>query len=229
MVRKESPRLIGSLNAFLRTRKKGTKLGNIYFNRYFKDNKWIARPLAREERRKMERYRSLFQKYSEQYDIPWLFTAAVAFQESGFDQSKKSRAGAVGVMQVLPSTAADKNIAIADIGSLENNIHAGVKYLAFLRDRYYSDPEMDPDSQLHFVLASYNAGPANVRRARQKAPSWNVDADRWYKNVEVVMLRTVGQEPVQYVVNINRYYLLFDQYFRTLDLRADARGKKGRP
>jgi membrane-bound lytic murein transglycosylase MltF len=229
MVRKNSPGLTGSLNAFIRTRKKGTKFGNIYFNRFFRDNKWIARPLAEDERRKMERYRSLFEKYSQRYGIPWLLTAAVAFQESGFDQSKRSRAGAVGVMQVLPSTAADKNIGVSGVDALENNIHAGVKYLAFLRNRYFDDPEMNQSSQLHFVLASYNAGPANVRRARQKAPSWSVDPDRWFKNVEVVMLRTVGQEPVQYVVNINRYYLLFDQYFRTLDLRSAARGKGASP
>jgi membrane-bound lytic murein transglycosylase MltF len=130
-------------------------------------------------------------------------------------------------MQVLPSTAADRNVGITDISDVENNIHAGVKYLAFLRDRYFSDPEMSESERLHFVLASYNAGPGNVRKARHKAPSWSVDADRWFKNVEVVMLRTVSQEPVQYVVNINRYYLLFDQYFKVLQQRELAREKAG--
>jgi len=55
--------------------------------------------------------------------------AAQAYQESGLDQSKRRPTGAIGVMQVLPRTAADPNVNIADIEKLENNIHAGVKYL----------------------------------------------------------------------------------------------------
>ena len=66
-----------------------------------------------------------------------------------------------------------------------------------------------------------------VGKARQKAPSWSIDPDRWFKNVEVVMLRTVSQEPVQYVVNINRYFLLFDQYFKVLEQRELVREKAG--
>ena len=227
MVRKKNPKLKGSLDGFIRTRRKGTKFGNIYFNRYFKDYKWVAMPLAEGQRKKFDEYVPLFKKYSAQYGIPWLFTAAVAYQESGFDQKKRSGAGAVGVMQVLPSTAADKNVAVGDITVLENNIHAGVKYLAFLRDRYFAEGEFDEATRMHFVLASYNAGPGNVRKARKKAPSWGVEADRWFKNVEVVVLRSVSQEPVQYVININRYYLLFEQYFRMLEEKKKLKKQAG--
>jgi membrane-bound lytic murein transglycosylase MltF len=228
MVRKGSPRLKASLDGFIRTRRKGTKFGNIYFNRYYKDKKWVARPLAREERKRLEEYKGLFQKYSDMYDIPWLFTAAVAYQESGFDNSKRSAAGAVGIMQVLPSTAADKNVGVPDIEKLENNIHAGVKYLDFLRDRYFADEEIDELNKIHFVLASYNAGPGNVRKARGKAGAWSVDDSRWFKNVEVVTLRTVSPEPVQYVVNIHRYHLLFARYFKNLEERKALKTEQSR-
>jgi membrane-bound lytic murein transglycosylase MltF len=227
MVRKGNPKLKENLDSFVRSRRKGTKFGNIYFNRYYKDDKWVARPLGKEGQLKLEKYRPVFEKYSEMYGIPWLFTAAVAYQESGFDQTKRSRAGAVGVMQVLPSTAADRNVGISDISTVENNVHAGVKYLAFLRDRYYSEGEFDGDSRIHFVLASYNAGPANITRARRSAPSWNVDPDRWFKHVENVTLRTVSQEPVQYVVNVNRYYFIFDQYLKNHAVRAKAKREVG--
>jgi membrane-bound lytic murein transglycosylase MltF len=227
MVRKGNPRLKEDLNSFIRGRRKGTKFGNIYFNRYYKNDPWIARPLAKKEQQKLEEYGEIFRKYSQMYDIPWLFAAAVAYQESGFDQSKRSGAGAVGIMQVLPSTAADKNVGISDISTVENNVHAGVKYLAFLRDRYFNEGDFDGNSQMHFVLASYNAGPANINRARRNAPSWNVDADRWFKHVENVTLRTVSQEPVQYVVNINRYYSIFDQYFRSLEKKEEVLKKAG--
>ncbi len=225
MIRKNSPRLRESLDGYIRTRRKGTKFGNIYFNRYFKDSRWVARPLA--ARKKVEEYRAIFEKYGKKYDIPWLFAAAVAFQESGFDNSKRSAAGAVGVMQVLPSTAADKNVGIPNVEELENNIHAGMKYLDFLRDRYFSEEEIDDLNKIHFTLASYNAGPGNIRKARSRAGEYGVkNSDRWFKNVEVVTLRTVSQEPVQYVANIHRYYLLFDQYIKSLAEKEALKAKE---
>lgn len=72
-----------------------------------------------------------FKTYATRYDFDYLMIAAQAYQEFGLDQSKKSAAGAVGVMQVLPSTAADPNVGIRDIEKLEKNIHAGTKYLQF--------------------------------------------------------------------------------------------------
>ena len=66
-------------------------------------------------------------------------------------------------MQLLPSTAKDKNVGITDIGDLENNIHAGTKYLAFLRDRYFADESLSEIDRLAFTWAAYNAGPATVR------------------------------------------------------------------
>ncbi len=84
-----------------------------------------------------------FKKYGDQYDFDWLMLAALAFQESTIDQSKRSPVGAVGVMQILPGTAKDKNVNIPDIESVENNIHAGTKYLRFMMDRYFDDPKID--------------------------------------------------------------------------------------
>lgn len=57
-------------------------------------------------------------------------------------------------MQLLPSTAADSNVGIPDIEKLENNIHASVKYLRFILDRYFADAEMDPLNKALFAFAS---------------------------------------------------------------------------
>lgn len=65
--------------------------------------------------------------------------AALAYQESTIDQSKRSHVGAVGVMQILPTTARDKNVNIPNIEKIESNIHAGTKYLRFMMDRYFAD------------------------------------------------------------------------------------------
>jgi membrane-bound lytic murein transglycosylase MltF len=67
------------------------------------------------------------------YNLPWVLIAAQGYQESGLDQSKRSRAGAIGIMQVKPSTAADPNIGIHNIQNKGNNIHAGVNPMSSLR------------------------------------------------------------------------------------------------
>ena len=84
-----------------------------------------------------------FKEYGEKYKFDWLMIGALAYQESRIDQNKRSPAGAIGVMQLLPSTAKDPNVNIPDIENLDKNIHAGVKYLRFINDRYFEKEPMD--------------------------------------------------------------------------------------
>ncbi len=65
-------------------------------------------------------------------------------------------------MQVLPSTAHNPQINIRDIRLPVNNVHAGVKYLAFSRDRYFSKKRHSRHEQINFALAAYNVGPAKL-------------------------------------------------------------------
>ena len=118
-VRKENPQLLASLNEFVRKHRQGTLLGNILLKRYYKNTKWVRNPLTVSERQKLEELKSLFQKYGKEYNFDWLKVAALAYQESGFDQSAKSPAGAVGIMQVLPSTAAQPFVGIPDVYKVE--------------------------------------------------------------------------------------------------------------
>ncbi len=208
-IRKNNPELQKSLDAFARKVKKGTLLGNMLFNRYYKDTRWAKNPVAERERKKLERFWPLFEKYGRRYGFDYMALAAQAYQESGLDHSVKSHRGAIGVMQLLPSTARDKNVGIPDISSIENNIHAGAKYLAFLRDRYFSDPKISESDQLAFAWAAYNAGPAKVRRMRSRATKMGLDPNRWFDNVEYAALQMVGQETVRYVANIYKYYVAY--------------------
>ena len=209
MIRKHSPRLKASLNAFLKGHRKGTLLGNIYFKRYYEKNPWIKTPLGAELDRTLLKYRKLFKKYADQYGFDWLLIAALAYQESGFDNNKQNKSGAVGIMQVLPSTARDKHIGIKNVQQLENNIHAGVKYLDFIRKRYFNDPAMRPRDRVRFALAAYNAGPANIQRARTATRKMGLNPNRWFRNVEFGALKVIGSETVRYVSNINKYYLIY--------------------
>ena len=151
----------------------------------------------------------LFKKYADNYDFDYLMIAAQAYQESGLDHSKKSHAGAIGVMQLLPSTASDSNVNIPEIEKLENNIHAGTKYMRFIIDRYYKDEPMDNVNKMLFAFASYNAGPAKVNKLRKKTAKMGLDPNVWFHNVEVVTSKVIGRETVQYVSNIYKYYIAY--------------------
>ena len=207
MVRKTNPELRRSLNKFVETVKGGTLKGNIIFNRYYKKNPWARQALKRNDLDRLSRYALLFRKYGEKYRIDWILIAAQAYQESGFNPDARSHMGAVGLMQLLPATARD--MGFKDISTPENNIHAGVKYMRWLIDHYFSDPAMTEDDRARFALAAYNAGPGNMRRSRKRAVTMGYDSDLWFFQTELATLRTVSLEPVHYVRNINRYYLSF--------------------
>jgi membrane-bound lytic murein transglycosylase MltF len=209
MVRKENLKLKASLDTYLKSRKKGTKLGNIYFNRYFKKNPWIKNPLKSGESDKIRKYKGFFQKYAAKYEFDWILVLALAYQESGLDQNKKNPSGATGIMQILPSTAKSKPIGIKNISSAENNIHAGVKYLSYLRDNYFNDKAIRPRDRIRLAIAAYNAGPAKIRKARATAKKMGLNPNEWFRNVELAVLKTVGQETVRFVSNINKYYIVY--------------------
>ncbi len=208
-IRNNNPQLQKSLNTFLKKVKKGTYLGNMFFNRYYKKDKWIKNPNAVKERNKLLAFIDLFKKYGDKYGFDSLALAAQAYQESQLNHNKKSHRGAIGLMQLLPSTAAGKNVAIPDISKPEDNIRAGAKYLAFLRDRYFSDTAINEEDQMAFSWAAYNAGPAKVRKMRNLAKKMGLDENIWYSNVEVASAKMTGRETVEYVSNIFKYYIAY--------------------
>jgi membrane-bound lytic murein transglycosylase MltF len=220
MVRKNSPLLKKKLNGFIQSHKQGTRLGNILFTQYFNNVKWISNPLCREQLDNLSTYAPLFKKYGKKYGIDWRLIAAQAYQESGLKHERRSKAGALGVMQVLPSTARDHRIRIPDITDPENNIHAAVKYLALLRDDYFNGPDIVPQARMRLALAAYNAGPLKIIKARRKTEALGYDKGKWFQNTEYGTLLTVGREPVRYVSNINKYYLSYVMAAEILRLRG---------
>ena len=151
----------------------------------------------------------LFRKYAGQYGFDFLMTAALAYQESTLDHSKRSQVGAVGIMQLLSGTASDKNVSIPDIENLGSNIHAGTEYLRFLRNRYFNDPKINELNQALFAFAAYNAGPAKVAKLRKEAAETGFDPNVWFNNVEAVAAKRIVRETVQYVSNIYKYYTAY--------------------
>lgn len=93
------------------------------------------------------------EQYSQRYGLDPHLVMAVIEVESGFNHQAVSRAGAQGLMQIMPATQQDLGLT-APFDPAEN-IEAGIRYLKMLMDRF-------PD--LSLALAAYNAGPANVER-----------------------------------------------------------------
>jgi membrane-bound lytic murein transglycosylase MltF len=223
-IRQDSPKLRAAVNAFVKTAKKGTLLGNMLLKEYLQSTEWIKDALADDEIEKFRATIDTIKTYAGRYDFDWLMIAAQGYQESRLVQSTVSPAGAIGVMQILPSTAADPNVAIADIELLDSNVHAGVKYLRFLRDRYFSDPAIAPLDQELFSFAAYNAGPGNIAKARAKATALGFDPNRWFQNVEFAAAKVISREPVRYVRNIYKYYVAYRMLSEQIAVRRAARG-----
>lgn len=220
-VRKNTPKLMAAVNEFIKDHKAGTLMGNILIKRYLQDSDYITNSIYNEHMQRFNLTIRFFKKYGELYDFDHLMLAALAYQESKLDQNLKSHAGAVGVMQILPSTAKDKNVGIPDIYDLDPNIHAGTKYLRFMADNYFAkDPDLDERNRALFSFASYNAGPAKVARMRAEAEKMGLDPNQWFGNVEVVAAKRIGRETVQYVSNILKYYVAY----KLLEDKIDTEG-----
>lgn len=147
--------------------------------------------------------------------------AAQGYQESRLDQTVKSKVGAIGVMQVMPATG--QQLQVGNIRQLEPNIHAGVKYIRFMMDRYYEKEPMDPLNKGLFTFASYNAGPRRIAQLRQAAAQRGFDPNIWFNNVELIAAEKIGRETVTYVSNIYKYYLAYTLLTEEQAERAKAR------
>jgi membrane-bound lytic murein transglycosylase MltF len=208
-IRKDSPKLMAVINDFVVKHKVGSSATNQLIKRYLGSTKFVNDANAASERKKFDEMVGLFHKYSEEYHFDWLMMIAQGYQESGLDQGARNPSGAVGIMQVLPTTAAGNPINIPDITVADHNIEAGVKYMRFMVDQYFDDPAINEVNRHLFAFAGYNCGPNRIDRLRKKAAAQGLDPNKWFNNVEVMVAQAVGQETVNYVGNIFKYYVAY--------------------
>jgi len=223
-MRKNSPLLARELNAFFEQNRVGTSFGNGLRKRYFADDKMLRRANAPADMQRFNELVEFFRRYGAQYDFDYLMIAAQGYQESHLNQADRSKAGAVGVMQLLPATARDKAVAISGVEkSAERNIEAGNKYLRYLIATYINDPGIDARNQTLFAFAAYNAGPGNLQKFRARAKDMGLDPNLWFGNVENAAAAIIGRETVQYVSNIYKYYIAYNMATQQVAERAEAR------
>lgn len=104
---------------------------------------------------------NIINKSAKEFGVDPTLLHAVATVESGKNQNAKSGSGAVGVMQVVPSTARAMG---ENPYTTEGNIRSGAKYLAYLKNKYKGDEAL--------MLSAYNAGEGTVAKNGNKPPQY---------------------------------------------------------
>ena len=123
----------------------------------------VYSPFLNRSKGVISRYDHLFQRYSGTARMDWRLMAAQCYQESCFDPNAKSWAGACGLMQIMPSTAAHLGLPMSAIHDAEANIAASARYMAELQGHFQDVG--DPSQRVLFALASYNGGYFHIRDA----------------------------------------------------------------
>lgn len=185
-------------------------------------------PMLHADRGIISSYDHLFMRYAPLARCDWRLMAAQCYQESTFDPQAYSWAGAKGLMQIMPSTAAELGLAQADIYEPEPNIHAAARYIAKLNGLFQDI--RNPQQRQLFVLASYNGGHFHIRDAMALAKKngrnphqWNdvaeyvlkLETPQFYRDPIVKYGYMRGSETVNYVSRI---------YDRWMKYRGVARG-----
>ena len=185
--------------------------------------------------RSMPRLRPLFQEAEARTGLDWRLLAALAYQESHWDSSAISPAGARGMMMLTAGTA--DMLKVADRHNASMSIEAGANYLQMLRntlDRDIAEPD-----RTWIALAAYNVGLAHVLDARELARRQGRNPNLWVGLREMLPLlqqpryyRTLkygyarGVEPVRYTEAVRTYYdilVRFEDQHIPLYPASDAR------
>ncbi len=227
-VRQNSSELAAALNEFLSSHLAENRRGEFVSSRfhrvlqskYFADSNLIRgredHPFRPGRTGRVSPYDELFQTVGSKYDIDWRLLASMAYQESRFDPSSKSFAGAVGLLQVMPRTAGlpEDELYDADV-----NVEVAGRHFKSLWNNYHF---LDDKMRLAFSLAAYNAGQGHLDDARMLAIMRGEDPNQWpsvrkslllllepeqYRRVRYGYVR--GTETTKYVDDIMRRYEIF--------------------
>ena len=216
-VRKNSPKLMEVIDQWLLNIKQEPTFMVIY-NRYFKSPRTSIVHMQSDYSslggNKLSPYDDLIKQGADKLGWDWRLLAAIVYQESKFNPTDESWAGARGLMQLMPETA--KRFGATDLKDPKQSLKAGVNYLMYL-EKYWTRRIPDQQERLKFVLASYNAGLAHILDARKLCKKYGRNEALWM-DVQYFLLKksdpkyyrdplvTAGyckcEEPVDYVQEV---------------------------
>jgi len=229
-VRKTSPVLLDSLNINIEKVKKSGLL-NILYKKYFlssRNSKIVAKEdyTSHNGKKGLSPYDELIKEQAKRLGWDWLLLASMVMQESHFNPNAKSWAGAQGLLQLMPATAA--HFGIKNRTNPAQSLKGGTDFLISL-DKRWTKNMKDTTDLSAFVMASYNAGPGHIIDARALVTKYGGNIDKWadvskylallsskkYYTDEVVKLGYCrGAEPVNYVKQIKERYAIYKDLVR---------------
>lgn len=192
-VNENSTELLKKINHWIESNKNSALHAMIY-KKYFKNMKAKQRsksPFMSLKSGNISDYDSYIRKYSAAIGYDWRLVASLIYQESRFNPTAKSWAGAYGLMQLMPSTA--KQFGASKESTPEINIIAGTKLIKWL-DRNLRDSIPDKSERTKFILASYNAGMGHILDARRLARANGKNPNVWEDNVDFFILNKSNPE-----------------------------------
>jgi len=228
-VRQNSPDLLKAINKWINKEKKSDDYYVIY-NKYFKNTRSnrsrIKSDFYSKNSNKISKYDDIIKENASKLGWDWRFLSSQVYQESRFDPTAESWAGATGLIQLMPATA--KEVGVSNNYNPEQNIRGGVKYLDRMRDNF--EAVEDSIQKVKFTLAAFNCGAGHVYDAMRLAEKHGKNPNIWDENVEEYILKLKdrkyylddvvrhgfvrGREPYNYVRDI---FLRYEHYKKFIE------------
>lgn len=186
-VGKEQSKIHKKINNWL-SEYKGTRKYRYTYQKYFKMKKtphMIDDEFNTLRGGKLSPFDEMIKAYSSKIDWDWRLLAALIYQESRFDTTAVSWAGAKGLMQIMPNTA--QKFGVTDLSKPENSLKAGVGFLKWL-DNQFKEDIADSTERVKFILAAYNTGLGHVIDAQALANKYGRNPQIWDSNVDTFMI-----------------------------------------
>lgn len=184
--RETSPALAQKINQWLSELSGSTHLAMLTEKYYNNKSRWFPayEPFSGSVNM-ISAYDDIIKKYSGYINWDWRLLASLIYQESRFKPNVKSRRGAWGLMQMMPTT--QLHFGIDSTASPEKQILAGVKYIKYL-DNAFAVRIPDAEERVKFILASYNIGPGHIFDAQKIAVKTGKNPQKWFNNVDTCLL-----------------------------------------
>lgn len=169
---------------------------------------------------KISLYDDLFRRYSRTISWDWRLLAALVYTESNFNPEVVSWAGAKGLMQLMPATSRAMGVPPGKERDPEESVKAGVKYIAGLKRMF--GKIKDPEEQVKFILAAYNAGAGHVTDAMALAKKYGRNPYIWEHHVAHYILLKSNEEFYRDPVCRNGYFRGTETYDFVRDVMTRA-------
>lgn len=181
-VRKNSPHLAEAVDKWM-AENATQPVYKAITKRYFELSKQPETvPVSEIRNGKISPFDDLFKKYAGLIGWDWQLLASIAYQESRFDTTVVSWAGAEGLMGIMPRTARGLGVAPHELKDPEVSIRTGVECLRRFNQGLSSIE--DPEEKIKFTLASYNAGIGHIYDARRLAEKYGKNPGVWDQSVD---------------------------------------------